>query len=113
MASSYNVTNPTLRSNGLGVVHTQEMTALFGGCIASICDPVQPDVVRRVKKYWTDFILHLSPTSEKDGNSAWLPSEGANKWLHIGETGSKFERVPSDWKERCAYWRSIGLELNQ
>ncbi|KAJ6104875.1 hypothetical protein N7486_003564 [Penicillium sp. IBT 16267x] len=113
----YNVQDPVLLAEGLGVPHTSETDAIFGyGYAADAPDPStfapgapNAAIVPVVMDYWISFIKTLNPSTMKNPSApAWMPwGTGIGQRLKIQTNATGMETVPMAQWERCEMWKAF------
>ena len=116
---SYNVEGKRQVARGLGVPHTVEAFAIWGLDSRSATPPASYSttnaaIIPVVQGYWTSFIRTFNPnTFRADGSPEWEPFGDDQDRLLFETNATRMETVPSDQKERCDFFISIGIELEQ
>ncbi|KAM5527194.1 triacylglycerol lipase [Fusarium oxysporum f. sp. phaseoli] len=117
----WNVEDPGLMEEGLGVPHTVETDALLGtkygkddapesykpGGINEKASPV-------MQGYWTSFIRSFDPNKHRYPEAAeWKRwKAGRPQRLVFGTGGTtSVEEIPSDLKVKCKYWAEHGVQM--
>ncbi|VUC30274.1 unnamed protein product [Clonostachys rosea] len=117
----WNVEDPDLVEEGLGVPHTVETDALLGtkygkegapesykpGGINEMASPI-------MQGYWTSFVRSLDPNKYRyPGTAEWRNWEtGSPRRIVFGTKGTtEMEEIPSDLKEKCDFWVKHGVEM--
>ncbi|EED19017.1 carboxylesterase, putative [Talaromyces stipitatus ATCC 10500] len=112
----YNVRDPTLVVEGIGVPHTFETTAIFGYPYAENIDPdtyapggLNAAMVPLTMKYWISFVTTLSPNTSKLKNAPdWEPWGGIPaRRLKLELNATTMEIVPESQRQRCELWWSL------
>lgn len=119
----YNVLDTRNVAGGIGVPHTFELPAIFGlgnanDNPASSYSTYNAEMIPVVMQYWISFVKELSPNPCKD------PS--APRWESMGEGGGSslrrlvlqtnataMETIPNDQLERCLFWKSLAVKMEQ
>ncbi|KAK5163757.1 uncharacterized protein LTR77_010430 [Saxophila tyrrhenica] len=120
----WNVIDPPAAKEGYGVSHTIEVNAIWGPENTNGGAPdsymrggVNYPIVSVVQGYWTSFIRSYNPNTHRVKGSPewqrWTKGEGYWNRLEFRTNATGMEKVPRDQRERCAYLRSIGVELKQ
>jgi acetylcholinesterase len=119
----YNVVDPDLSAQGLGVPHAVDTPAIFGvgfaGGEGTSLETTDAGVVPIVMDYYLSFVQTLDPNTLKNSTApVWDPIYGADghgpeERLKIETVGSVMEAVPQDQIEGCDYWVSIYRIMQQ
>lgn len=117
----WNVEDPALMEEGLGVPHTVETEAILGteygkgdapesykpGGINEKASPV-------IQHYWTSFVRSLDPNKHRfTGAAEWMPwGTGSPERLVFGTGGTtSMEKIPSELRRRCEFWVANGVQM--
>uniref|UniRef100_A0A8H7TVS9 Carboxylic ester hydrolase n=1 Tax=Bionectria ochroleuca TaxID=29856 RepID=A0A8H7TVS9_BIOOC len=117
----WNVEDPALMREGLGVPHTVETDALLGtqygkegapesykpGGINEMASPI-------MQGYWTSFIRSLDPNKHRyPGTAEWRNWEtGSPRRIVFGTKGkTEMEEIPPELKEKCEFWVKYGTQM--
>lgn len=114
----YNVLDPSLLAEGLGVPHTIETTAIFGlGFAGSVSDSyytTNAAIVPVVMNYWISFVRSLDPNTYRyEQAPIWETwgdlsnSTGRGYRLKLQTNDTKMEEVPQQLADRCALWKEL------
>jgi carboxylesterase type B len=107
-------------NSGYGVTHTVEVHAIWGpqntkGSPASY-STYNAAIVPIVQGYWTSFIRTGGDPNKyrATGSPTWEEWTGSNRLrFEVGGDGTAMEDVGTDQAQRCAWWRSNGVSLEQ
>lgn len=114
----YNVLDPSLLADGLGVPHTMETTAIFGlgyaGSVSESYYTTNAAIVPVVMNYWISFVRSLNPNTYKDGVApVWETwggfdnSPGRGYRLKLQTNDTTMEEVPQQLADRCTLWEEL------
>lgn len=119
----YAVIDDAAIADGYGTSHTIELNAIWGpentnGAAPASYFTTNAAIVPVMQGYWTSFIRSYDPNTYRyQGSPKWGTwSEGLlNEYnrIFIRTNDTHMETVPSDQRERCTYWVSIGQSLRQ
>lgn len=118
----YNVTDPKDDARGLGVSHTIEITAIWGGYpyvpsgTPTSYKTTNADIIPLMQGYWTSFIRAHNPNTYRlPGSPEWERFSVSDKKriLLQARNGTVMEKVPGDQLERCEYLSGIGPLIQQ
>ncbi|KAF1991036.1 carboxylesterase family protein [Aulographum hederae CBS 113979] len=115
----YNVQDPGSIALGLGVTHTSETSAVFGGLDmapgldTSLAD-VNAGIVPLMEDYYISFVVGMDPNKGKARETpVWQiyrrgPSDSR---LRIMTNGTQMENVDSGLRDRCDMWKSMAGQM--
>lgn len=123
----FDVQDPTMEAAGYGVLHTIELTAIFGSGNLGPDQSMFPvsfkvggsnaEIVPMIQAYWTSFIRSLDPNKYKmTGSAKWEEwnSEKMNRFVfNTPVKNSSMIAMSDGLRARCEYLESIGLSLRQ
>jgi acetylcholinesterase len=121
----YNVEDSYTVSQGFGVSHTSESTAVWGignsGKQPASYKEGRENaaIVPLVQGYWTSFVMHLDPNTNRQSEAPeWLPWNGGTEnerrlLIQTKDGGTVMERVPDDQVNRCEVLNGMIEELQQ
>lgn len=129
----FNVRDPALTEQGLGVPHTMEIAAIWGpenvhgGCPGSFRPGAANSwIVPFIQGYWTSFIRSLDPNVHRQqGTPEWKPftsvagsavdeqNTALNRFLFDTSSSSGMETVDAAKRSACQYFSSIGVDIRQ
>lgn len=115
----YNVTSAANAAAGLGTTHTFELPAILGPGNAgdSPTDSYateNAEIVPVVMSYWTSFIRDLNPNTFKaPGTPEWESFGREGRRLRLQTNATAMEVVPRDQNERCSFWKSLAVIMEQ
>jgi len=121
----YNVLQASNVDAGLGVPHTFESEAIFG--LGDVNDnPISSsdsyatynrDIIPVVMNYWISFVRDLSPNRYKFAEAPHWESFGdgnnGGRRIVLQTNATQMEVIPQDQVERCAFWRTLALTMEQ
>jgi carboxylesterase type B len=116
----YNVLDPVQVSRGLGVPHESDVFAIWGpentsGRAPESLNNSNRNIIPVIQGYWTSFIRFFDPnTSRMPGSPTWevFTSQGQERLL-FQTNRTRMENVGETQKERCDYFRSIAVSIQQ
>ncbi|PAV18563.1 triacylglycerol lipase [Pyrrhoderma noxium] len=106
-------------ARGPGVPHTVEAFASWGLDSRLATPPssyciTNATIIPVIQGYWTSFIRTFNPnTLRADGSPEWVTFGNDLERILFETNATKMETVPSDQKERCEFFISIGIGLEQ
>lgn len=109
----YNVLDPTLEAEGLGVPHTIETPAIFGlgdtGTVAATSlETTNAPIVPIVMDYYLSFVQTLNPNPLKSKTAPYWHSYGeSHQRLKIQTNDTMMENIPEVQQERCKLWEDL------
>ncbi|KAM3074081.1 hypothetical protein ACMFMF_006105 [Clarireedia jacksonii] len=119
----YNVLDTRNVAGGVGVPHTFELPAIFGLGNAndnpvSSYSTYNSEIVPVVMQYWISFVKELSPNPSKDTSAPRWESMGAGdgsslRRLVLQTNATVMETIPNDQLERCLFWKSLAVKMEQ
>lgn len=114
----YDVQDPQLIRQGLGVPHIFELSAIFGIGYAGNSETsgyreANEDIVPIVTDYWISFMKTLSPNPARNSRAPfWEPwGSGIGERLKIRTNTTEMESVPPRLASRCSLWRNLSREM--
>ena len=116
---SYNVEDKGQVARGPGVPHTVEAFAIWSLDSRSASPPSSyrtknAAIIPVIQGYWTSFTRTFNlNTLRADGSPEWVPFGNDLERILFETNATKMEAVPSDQKECCGFFISIGIELEQ
>lgn len=121
MPFRFNVLTPAEISAGLGVSHTSELVNVFGpgntpaGSSTSTFDFDDISLTPILQAYYTGFVRALNPNAHPVKGSIFWPqfNSASNRRILLQVNATTVETVPKSQLERCQFWKSIGLKLEQ
>ena len=115
----YNVTSVENIAGGLGTSHTFELPEIFGpgnandranASYSSYNAPIVPVVM----DYFTSFVRTLYPHKYKAAGAPVWEDFGRERGRLLLQTNAPvMETVPKDQFERCEFWESLGVVMQQ
>jgi len=113
----YDVLDPNAEAAGDGVKHGSEMPAIWGpggnAPTSYQANQENANVIPVMQGYWTSFIKHLDPNTERyQGTPTWEAWTGSNR-LHVLTNNTQMETVDDAQAERCKYLNSIAVSIGQ
>jgi acetylcholinesterase len=117
----FNVLTPAEIQAGIGVSHVSEAPILFGpgntpaGSSTSGFDFDDISLIPILQAYYTSVIRSFDPNAHPVKGSVFWPqfSPSINKRLLLQVNATTVETVPQDQLDRCAFWRGLGIQLEQ
>lgn len=114
----YNVLDPTMLAEGVGVPHTFETTAIFGpgfaGSVSESYYTTNEAIVPLVMNYWISFVRALDPNTHKSEMAPVWETWGGDEDEHGRGNRLKFqtydtvmEEVSQELADRCALWKIL------
>ncbi|KAF8581513.1 triacylglycerol lipase-like protein [Ramaria rubella] len=116
----YNVLTPSEMTPGFGVSHTSETPDLFGpgntpaGSSTAGFDFDDISLTPILQAYYTSFVRALDPNVHQEDGSVFWPEFMPGGWrllLQVNDT--RVEGVPWRQLERCAFWKRLGVKMQQ
>lgn len=105
----YAVLDPESEASGIGVQHTIEVNAIWGGSSGtgnsppSSYDTTNAGIIPLMQGYWTSFIRAFDPNVySAPGAPLWQPFGPGKNRLFIQTNNTHMEVAPDDQLERCA-----------
>jgi carboxylesterase type B len=116
----YDVQDPGQISRGLGVPHGSDVYAIWGpentsGKAPDSLNNQNRNIIPVIQGYWTSFIRSFDPnTFRMPGSPTWevFTSQGRERLL-FQTNRTRMENVGETQKERCDYFRSIAVSIQQ
>ena len=112
----YNVLTPENAAAGLGVPHGAELPAVWGPEYVGgspAYTTTDASIVPVVQGYWISFVQSLDPNVNKAaGAPQWQPFAGEQRLL-LQTNASTMENIPQDQVNRCAFWQSLSITMQQ
>jgi carboxylesterase type B len=112
----YNVQDPVMVSQGLGVPHTFETEAIFGpnygGGRSSSITNTNAGIVPVVMNYYISFVKMLDPNTFRAKGAPFWMSWGRGERLKIQTNETAMEVTPEVQQGRCALWEKLANEMN-
>ncbi|KAF5864112.1 Triacylglycerol lipase [Aspergillus alliaceus] len=112
----YNVQDPAMLRQGLGVPHTFETEAIFGpnfgGEPSSSITNINAGIVPVVMNYYISFVKKLDPNTFKADSAPFWAPWGSGERLKIQTNESAMETISEIEQERCALWEQLAGVMN-
>ncbi|THC87152.1 hypothetical protein EYZ11_013401 [Aspergillus tanneri] len=115
----YNVQAPRLISEGLGVPHIFELSAIFGVGFAGSSESssygsLNAAIVPVVMHYWISFVKILNPNHFKYHEAPyWEPwGSGDGRRLRLQTNSTEMELIPQGLSQNCSMWRTLSKEMD-
>lgn len=110
---------------GVGVFHNAEVANLFEeipgfgtGAPPLEADPVS--IVKPLQAYYTNFVRFLNPNGPTRGDAtglpvpyAWPTFNASSPRLLIEADSIKLETIPQAQLDRCAFWNTLAVTMEQ
>ena len=114
----FNVVDATNTDNGLGVPHTFEIPAIFGpdstSSSQSSFSTYNAAIVPIVMNYWISFVRDLDPNPRRAPQAPyWEPFLNVKQRLLLEINSTRIELVPQDQLNRCAFWKTLAITMEQ
>ncbi|KAF4632485.1 hypothetical protein G7Y89_g5636 [Cudoniella acicularis] len=118
----YNVLQANNVQGGLGVPHTFESPAIFGlgnanDNVNSSYKTYNSEIIPVVMNYWISFVRGLNPNSYKYSSApkwdALDDGRNGSRRLLLQTNATQMEEIPQDEAERCDFWRTLVIAMNQ
>jgi len=119
----WNVTDPAIAAQGLGVTHTVELNAIFGPSNIQGSPPasylpggVNAAIVPVVQGYWSSFIRSYNPNTYRLAGSPVWQTQGTSLGparLTFRTNATAMALVDQEVMRRCNYFASIASALQQ
>lgn len=115
----WNVQDPEYTSQGLGVPHTTETTAIFGYPYSANETSYAPGgldapMIPITMDYFISFVTTLNPNTQKNTAAptwdSWGSGTTGNR-LKFELNATAMEAIPQDQQQRCEFWQSLAPSM--
>lgn len=105
----------------MGVSHTSEIPNVFGpgnapaGSGTGGFDFDDISLTPILQSYYTSFVRSFDPNAHPvEGSVSWPEfSPATHRRLLLQVNATTVETVPNDQLERCAFWKGLGIKMEQ
>lgn len=114
----YNVLDPANVAQGLGTPHVAEIPAVWGvgsaGGVGTAYQTTNAVDVPLTMDYWISFVRTLNPNTYREAGSPYWDTFGRNQQRLLFYTNNThMETVPQAQRQRCAFWESLSIVMEQ